>query len=415
MVPIAVVGYSVRPYGYDDPMRGGMLDPSTVWMGRSVTQRALPLGDSDIQYAKLFPLARDTDEMRSLLRFMIDGDENYRELWESARRVSADEITAMADLGAMYASRRAFMAMNWGQLSANWENSIFYQLDLKDAAADFTALGLPEPAPLPACAPPVQKIHNAMLRAEIRRRRNDTDRALDSENEAFRLQRDLLLDSLMADGRRPAPRLNVYSDQIVWARSPVRVDLAGGWSDTPPYPLLAGGAVVNMAVELNGQPPLQAYVKPCADYHIVLRSIDLGATEIVTTGEELHGFDRVGSPFSIPKAALTLAGFSDMFGMPTGMTLRDRLREFGSGLEVTLLSALPAGSGLGTSSILASTVLAAVSEFCGLGWNRNEICRRTVALEQLLTTGGGWQDQYGGVMPGVQLLRTEPGLAQRPV
>ena len=415
IVPIAGGGYAVRPYGYDDPMRGGMLDPSTVWMGRSVTQRALPLGDSDIQYAKLFPLARDTDEMRSLLRFMIDGDENYRELWESARRVSADEITAMADLGAMYASRRAFMAMNWGQLSANWENSIFYQLDLKDAAADFTALGLPEPAPLPACAPPVQKIHNAMLRAEIRRRRNDTDRALDSENEAFGLQRDLLLDSLMADGRRPAPRLNVYSDQIVWARSPVRVDLAGGWSDTPPYPLLAGGAVVNMAVELNGQPPLQAYVKSCADYHIVLRSIDLGATEIVTTGEELHGFDRVGSPFSIPKAALTLAGFSDMFGMPTGMTLRDRLSEFGSGLEVTLLSALPAGSGLGTSSILASTVLAAVSEFCGLGWNRNEICRRTVALEQLLTTGGGWQDQYGGVMPGVKLLRTEPGLEQQPV
>lgn len=415
IVPLVGGGYAVRPYGYDDPMRGNVHDPATIWMGRPVAERDLPLGDTDIQFAAIFPVARDTDGMRGLLRFMIDGDETFRKLWTDSRRVSAEEITAMADLDAMYASRRAFMALNWRQLAANWEKSIFYQLDLKDAAADFAAIGLPEPMPLPADAPAMQKIHNAMLRAEIRRDINDSAGALEAENEAFGLQRGLLLDSLMADGARPQPHLSAYSDQIIWARSPVRIDLAGGWSDTPPYPLLAGGAVVNMAVELNGQPPLQAYVKPCAEPHIVLRSIDLGATEIITTCGELHSFDSVGSPFSIPKAALTLAGFSDMFGVGQGLSLRDRLSEFGSGLEVTLLSALPAGSGLGTSSILASTVLAAVSEFCGLGWNRNEICRRTVALEQLLTTGGGWQDQYGGVMPGVKLLRSEPGLEQQPV
>ena len=76
------------------------------------------------------------------------------------------------------------------------------------------------------------------------------------------------------------------------------------------------------------------------------------------------------------------------------------------------MSAIPAGSGLGTSSILASTVLGAVSDFCGLKWDKNEICNRTLILEQLLTTGGGWQDQYGGVLRGVKLLQTHADMEQ---
>jgi len=60
-------------------------------------------------------------------------------------------------------------------------------------------------------------------------------------------------------------------------------------------------------------------------------------------------------------------------------------------------------------------VLGALADFCGLGWDRNEVCNRTLVLEQLLTTGGGWQDQYGGVLPGVKLLQTSPGFDQNAV
>jgi galactokinase/mevalonate kinase-like predicted kinase len=121
----------------------------------------------------------------------------------------------------------------------------------------------------------------------------------------------------------------------------------------------------------------------------------------------LMDFMHVGSPFSIPKAALALAGFGSQ-------DLKQELQAFGSGIELTLLSAIPAGSGLGTSSILAATVLGALNDFCGLGWDKNEIGHRTLMLEQMLTTGGGWQDQFGGVLGGVKLLQTGRGFEQTP-
>lgn len=282
---------------------------------------------------------------------------------------------------------------------------------MDDIAGEFVHYGLPAPELLPDDAPLMQRIHNRMLRARIEKLGGKDFKT--DEQGAFALLREGLLADMYA--KKSRPHLNVYSDQIVWGRSPVRIDVAGGWTDTPPYSLFAGGNVVNMAIELNGQPPLQVYVKPCKELRIVLRSIDMGAMEVVSTFDELQDYRQVGSPFSIPKAALALAGFVPAFSEVTYSSLEKQLEAFGTGIEITLLSAIPAGSGLGTSSILASTVLGSLSDFCGLAWDKNEICRRTLALEQLLTTGGGWQDQYGGVLQGVKLLQTEPGFIQNPL
>jgi fucokinase len=38
---------------------------------------------------------------------------------------------------------------------------------------------------------------------------------------------------------------------------------------------------------------------------------------------------------------------------------------------------------------------------------------QVMRLEQLMTTGGGWQDQAGGVYPGAKLVFSGPGLRQR--
>ena len=256
------------------------------------------------------------------------------------------------------------------------------------------------------------RIHEAMSRG-------DSDKAFSMLREGI-LGYDKRegIDDKFSDLVGTPPHLSLpCDDQIVCGRSPVRIDIAGGWTDTPPYCLMEGGSVINFAIELNGLPPLQAYVKPSKEFHIVLRSIDLGAVEVVETNEQLMDFMHVGSPFSIPKAALVLAGFGTVSNddQSHGMnTLRHKLESFGVGIELTLLSAVPAGSGLGTSSILAATVLGVLSDFCGLGWDKNEIGHRTLMLEQMLTTGGGWQDQFGGVLGGVKLLQTAKGFEQNP-
>ena len=308
--------------------------------------------------------------------------------------LNSNELAERADLRRLFAQRKAFRKQNWSALARNWRHSVFYQLDLADAASEFQKQDIPLPPPLPADAPLMTRIHDAMFHG-------DSDKA-------FALLRDGIISSnLLPPSSFLLPRKQIADDQIVWGRSPVRIDIAGGWTDTPPYCLMEGGSVINLAIELNGQPPLQAYVKPSKDYRIVLRSIDLGAVEVVETTGQLMDFTHVGSPFSIPKAALVLAGF----GQPN---LKSQLEAFGSGIELTLLSAIPAGSGLGTSSILAATVLGALNDFCGLGWDKNEIGHRTLMLEQMLTTGGGWQDQFGGVLGGVKLLQTGRGFSQNP-
>ena len=362
IIPIGESQYCVRRYHIDDKFAGAE------------------------QQRKQFPVVDRLDALDHLEE-------------QAVRYLSAEDISNEANLRRLFAQRQRFRSQNWGALARNWQHSVFYQLDLDDAARAFQQQQLPMPEPIPETAPLLTRIHDAMFRGDSPR--------------AFSLLREGLTESALAVKQHP--RLSVFPDQIVWGRSPVRIDLAGGWTDTPPYCLMEGGSVVNIAIELNGQPPLHTYVKPCREPHIVLRSIDLGAMEVIDTYEQLAEYNKVGSPFSIPKAALALAGFLPDFSLESYPTLRTQLEAFGCGIELTLLSAIPAGSGLGTSSILASTVLGAINDFCSLAWDKNEIGCRTLVLEQLLTTGGGWQDQFGGVLGGIKLLETQRGFDQNPL
>lgn len=421
VVPLGEAEYVARPYGFNDTFKGALTEERTIYQGISVREwlscRKVAVeeidGAHDLQAARLFPVCSTIEELGLVMRWMISEPElqEGKEIWKRSRRLSADEISAYANLRRLAAQRDSFRVMNWPVLARNYERSVFYQLNLDDAAHEFAIHHLELPDALPLSAPLMTRISDNMFRARVQQFSGKT--YTEYERRAFGLMREGLTAAALA--KKQQPHLSVYSDQIVWGRSPVRIDLAGGWTDTPPYCLNEGGNVVNIAIELNGQPPLQVYVKPCKEYKIILRSIDLGAIETVTTYEELNDFMQVGSPFSIPKAALVLAGFQPEFSADVYVTLEEQLKAFGSGIEITLLSAIPAGSGLGTSSILASTVLGAVSDFCGLKWDKNEICNRTLILEQLLTTGGGWQDQYGGVLRGVKLLQTHAGMEQSPL
>ena len=73
---------------------------------------------------------------------------------------------------------------------------------------------------------------------------------------------------------RPRARTRLgRSDEIVWGRAPARLDLAGGWTDTPPYALERGGTVLNAAVLLNAQPPVHVYAVTPEPMIRVARSI----------------------------------------------------------------------------------------------------------------------------------------------
>jgi len=421
IVPIGESEYAVRPYGYKDQFRGALSSFDTEFLGIPFMEwgqkRGILIddieGNKDLQSARIFPVVDNLIDAGKVLAWMLNDSEQIegRSLWKGNRKMSADEISAEANLMRLTLQRKANRVKNWSFLSRNYTHSVFYQIDLEDAAHEFASNKIAEPSSLPESESMLTRIHDAMFRSEVERLSGQEYQA--NENKAFSILREGLTQTVLSS--KQSPHMTVYDDQIIWGRSPVRIDLAGGWTDTPPYCLMEGGNVINLAIELNGQPPLQAYVKPCKEAHVILRSIDLGASEEVRTYEELADFTHVGSPFSIPKAALVLAGFQPGFSTEQYETLEEQLKAFGCGIELTMLSAIPAGSGLGTSSILASTVLGALNEFCGLMWDKNEIGRRTLVLEQLLTIGGGWQDQFGGLLPGIKLLQTDKGFDQKPV
>ena len=390
IIPIGEDKYVARPYDFHDSFK------------------YVKVKEGDPFKANVFPITDDIGLLGEIVDDMLNGKVPAH---DGIEYISAEDILGKANLRRLFAQRESYMRENLPMMERNHEKSVFYNLNLDDIAEKYTRFGLGEPDRLPDDEDIIKRIHNSSLRARIKQYRG-VDFVAD-EAEAFRLLQEGLTSAALHDLQMP--RCDVYSDQIVWSRSPVRIDLGGGWTDTPPYCLMEGGAVVNIAIELNGQQPIQVYIKPTKETHIVLRSIDLGAMEVLHTFDDIRDFKKVGSPFSIPKAALALSGFVPQFCRERYGSLEQQLRAFGGGMEITLLSAIPAGSGLGTSSVLSATVLAAISDFCHLGWDKTTICNKTLILEQLLTTGGGWQDQYGGICHGLKLLETKAGFDQTPL
>jgi len=224
--------------------------------------------------------------------------------------------------------------------------------------------------------------------------------------------------TIVLSSRRNAdhPKSALRSDEIIWGRAPARLDLGGGWSDTPPYSLEHGGSVINAAVNLNGQPPIHVYARVIGEPEIRIGSIDHGARVVIRELRDLLDYRQPSSRFALAKAALAMSGFSpDSAAWPRKAgTLREMLKLFGGGIELTTLAAIPSGSGLGTSSIMGAVLMAVIHRMIGRRLSQRELFHGVLRLEQELTTGGGWQDQIGGVVGGVKLITAEAGLIPDP-
>lgn len=67
---------------------------------------------------------------------------------------------------------------------------------------------------------------------------------------------------------------------IIVANVPVRIDLAGGWSDTPPICYQTKGAVLNVAVRVDSRPPVSCVARIIEDPVIILRSLTIRKKDI---------------------------------------------------------------------------------------------------------------------------------------
>ena len=186
---------------------------------------------------------------------------------------------------------------------------------------------------------------------------------------------------------------NAPRERTVRVTAPVRIDFAGGWSDTPPICNKEGGCVLAAAVTVDGRRPIEVVVSPRRDKFVKVVSKDLGKRRLLKSAAEIADHHDPHDWCCLAKAALAVTGFK--FGL--------------RGIDITLSSDLPKGSGMGTSSILGATTIAALLGEVDV----DKVGELTLRLEQEMRTGGGWEDQFAGMTPGIKLMTSKPGMEQR--
>ncbi|CAH1269935.1 FUK [Branchiostoma lanceolatum] len=198
--------------------------------------------------------------------------------------------------------------------------------------------------------------------------------------------------------------------QWVVAECPARIDLSGGWSDTPPITYEHGGSVTNVALLIDGKKPIGAKARRIQEPELVLvidsnldnSSVRLTCTEL----SDMETYCQPHAPGALLKACVVCA---DLLTLPSPSSLREQLQtRHGCGFELHTWSNIPHGSGLGTSSILAGAILAVLYKVTGLEADNLSLMHGVLYVEQLLTSGGGWQDQVGGLDPAVKIGRCRP-------
>ncbi|XP_069757073.1 L-fucose kinase isoform X3 [Narcine bancroftii] len=206
-------------------------------------------------------------------------------------------------------------------------------------------------------------------------------------------------------------------NQWVVAECPARIDMAGGWSDTPPIAYEHGGAVLGVAILVDKRRPIGAKVRRITEPELRLvlsgggGEQGMGVEVTCQSLDQLKDYCQPHAPGALLKTAFIC---TEIIQYPSQVSLRDQLMaRFGGGFELHTWSSLPHGSGMGTSSILAGAVVAALISAAGKSCDTASLIHVVLHLEQILTTGGGWQDQVGGLVPGVKIGRSRAQLPLR--
>lgn len=187
-----------------------------------------------------------------------------------------------------------------------------------------------------------------------------------------------------------------FQQRRVTVELPVRIDFVGGWSDTPPWSLERSGCVLNMAISLEDSLPIRTVIETTENVGILIAD-DVDNNIFIEDPSSINApFDK-DDPFRLVKSGLLVSGI-----------LHHNILS-NSGLRIRTWANVPRGSGLGTSSILAAAVVKGLLNIMEEDASNENVARIVLVLEQIMGTGGGWQDQIGGLYPGIKCTYSFPG------
>ena len=200
--------------------------------------------------------------------------------------------------------------------------------------------------------------------------------------------------------------LRIVKDSLEF-QTYLRINFAGGWSDTPPYYLENGGTVLNCAITLNGDKPVKAKIEKLKEHIVIIESDDSDLYEEFNDLKQLLDISDTYNPCLLAKCVLIESGIiNNRYD-----NLQDLLKDLGGGFKLSYeVENVPKGSGLGTSSILSASLVKIINDFVGNNLSDQQIYQHVLAVEQLMTTGGGWQDQVGGLSKGFKYITCDAGI-----
>ncbi|MBR1974071.1 MAG: kinase, partial [Candidatus Methanomethylophilaceae archaeon] len=163
------------------------------------------------------------------------------------------------------------------------------------------------------------------------------------------------------------------------ARAPLRIGLAGGGTDVDPYASKKGGAVFNTTINRYAY----CTITPTGDHSMSVHSTDYGKYEVPLDG-----------------GPLVLDGNMDLIKAVTNHF------QITDGFKLFLQSEAPPGSGLGGSSTVIVSIIAAMCEWLGEKMTGLEMAQLAYKLErEEIGLKGGKQDQYAAVFGGFNLMK----------
>lgn len=170
---------------------------------------------------------------------------------------------------------------------------------------------------------------------------------------------------------------------IIRSKAPLRLGLAGGGSDVAPYSDLYGGAILNATISMYAY----ATIIPRNDNKIILHAIDK---------DESYTYKA--------EKILPHDGNLDLIKGIYNRVIQDFIKKPLS-FELSTYVDAPPGSGLGTSSTLATAVLGCFTEWLKLPLGEYDLAYLAYQVERIdLNMAGGKQDQYAATFGGVNFM-----------